>query len=190
LAAGAVIFLVVGAALAQSPNASQFSLKKGSKWVYQSGDLLITVVADGTEKFGAEECMKLDTVVGGKGVASELVYVNADGVYRTKVRGGKVEPPVRLLRLPAKKGESWRIDSKVGTSTIKGELKITDDKARVKVPAGEFDAVLVEGADLDIAGVKVTVKQWFVPNKGIVKTEFVLQGITSTLELTEYTEGK
>ena len=33
-------------------------------------------------------------------------------------------------------------------------------------------------------------KQWFVPNKGIVKTSYKIQETEATLELKEYTEGK
>jgi hypothetical protein len=106
------------------------------------------------------------------------------------VKDDKVDPPVKILQLPAKKGDSWKIDSKVGTQTVKGEFKITDDKAKLKVPAGEFEAVLVEGNDLDIAGTKTSVKQWFVPKKGIVKLTYKIQDQESTLELKEYTEGK
>ena len=132
----------------------------------------------------------MDTKVGGQVKATELYQVKADGIYRAKVKDDKVEPPVKILALPAKKGDSWKIDSKVGTQTVKGEFKISDDKAKVKVAAGEFEAVIVEGADLDIAGTKTSVKQWFVHNKGMVKLTYTIQQTESTLELKEYTEGK
>jgi len=192
LAAGAVVILVAGTGLAQAPGGGTdlFPVKKGSKWVYKVADQEVTVVASGTEKFDKQDCTKLDTMVGGQTKASELVYVTKDGVYRAKVSEDKVDPPVKFLSLPAKKGDSWKVDSKVKGQTIKGEFKVTDDKAKVKVPAGEFDAVLVEGTDLDIAGSKSTIKQWFAPGKGIVKTVYVIQGNESTVELKEYTEGK
>ena len=38
--------------------------------------------------------------------------------------------------------------------------------------AGEFEAVLVEGVDLDVAGTKTTVRLWFVKDKGIVKLSY------------------
>ena len=189
-AVGAVVILAAGTALAQPPATDLFPLKKGSKWVYKVADQEVTVVVAGTEKFGNQDCVKLDTMVGGQVKASELYYVTKDGVYRAKVKDDKVDPPVKVLQLPAKKGDSWKIDSKVGTQSVKGEFKITDDKMKVKVPAGEFETVLVEGPDFDIAGTKTTVKQWFAPNKGIVKTVFVIQNTESTLELKEYTEGK
>ena len=187
---GAVVVLAASAAVAQTPGSELFPLKKGSKWVYKVADQEVTVVVGGTEKFNNEDCVKVDTMVGGQVKASELYYVKADGIYRAKVKEDKVDPPVKILMLPAKKGDSWKIESKVGMQTVKGEFKVTDDKAKVKVGAGDFDAILVEGNDFDIAGTKTTVKSWFVPNKGIVKLTYVIQSTESTLELKEYTEGK
>jgi len=191
LIAGAVAVLVASTALAQPPAGSElFPLKKGSKWVYKVADQEVTVVVAGNEKYGNEDCVKVDTMVGGQVKASELYYVKADGIYRAKVKDDKVDPAVRILQLPAKKGDSWKIDSKVGMQTVKGEFKLINDKEKVKVAAGEFEALLVEGADLDIAGTKTSVKQWFVPNKGIVKLSYKIQETEATLELKEYTEGK
>jgi hypothetical protein len=191
LIAGAAAVLLASTALAQTPPGSDlFPLKKGSKWVYKVDSQEVTVEVVGTEKIGNDEYVKVDTKVGGQVKASELYSVKADGIYRAKVKDDKVEPPVKILQLPAKKGDSWKIDSKVGTQTVKGEFKITDDKAKVKAAGTEYEAVLVEGNDLDIAGTKTSVKQWFVPKKGIVKLTYSIQQTESTLELKEYTEGK
>ena len=190
LIAGAIAVLAASTAIAQTPGSELFPLKMGSKWVYKVADQEVTVEVVGTEKVGNDDFIKVDTKVGGQVKASELYSVKADGIYQAKVKDDKVEPPVKILQLPAKKGDSWKIDSKVGTQTVKGEFKLTDDKVKVKVAAGEFDAMLVEGIDLDIAGTKTSVKTWFVPNKGIVKLSYTIQQTESTLELKEYTEGK
>jgi hypothetical protein len=190
LIAGAVAVFIASTAIAQTPGSELFPLKKGSKWVYKVADQEVTVVVVGTEKFGNEDCVKVDTMVGGQVKASELYFVKPDGVYRAKVKEDKVDPPVKILQLPAKKGDSWMIDSKVGTQTVKGEFKLSDDKAKVKVGGMDLEAVLVEGNDLDIAGTKTSVKQWFVPNKGIVKLSYKIQETEATLELKEYVEGK
>jgi hypothetical protein len=190
LIAGAAAVLLASTAIAQQPGSDLFPLKKGSKWVYKVADQEVTVVVVGNEKFGSEDCVKVDTMVGGQVKASELYYVKADGVYRAKVKDDKVDPAVRILQLPAKKGDSWKIDSKVGTQSVKGEFKLVDDKVKVKVGTAEYDAVLVEGKDLDIAGTKTSVSQWFVAGKGIVKLSYKIQDTEATLELKEYTEGK
>ncbi len=190
LAVGAGVVLVASTVLAQAPTLDLFPLKAKSKWVYKVADQEVVVEVTGTEKLNNEECTKLDTKVGGQVKATELYFVKADGVYRAKVKDDKIDPPVKILALPVKKDNSWKVDSKVGAQTVKGEFKIKDEKEKVKVPAGDFEAVVVEGADFDIAGTKTTVKQWFVQGKGIVKLSYSIQGTESILELKEYTEGK
>src|SRR5687768_4240498 len=107
LIAGAVAVLVASTAIAQQPvpGSELFPLKKGSKWVYKVADQEVTVVVAGNEKFGTEDCVKVDTMVGGQVKASELYFVKADGIYRAKVKEDKVDPAVRILQLPAKKGD-------------------------------------------------------------------------------------
>jgi len=122
--------------------------------------------------------------------ASELYFVDATGVYRMKVKDDKIEPPVKALEFPAAKDKSWAVDSKVASQVVKGTFKIKGDKEKVKVPAGEFEAVLVEGENFEIAGTKATIRQWFVKDKGAVKLVYVISGTESTLELVKYEEGK
>jgi hypothetical protein len=187
--AGALLILAGSTTLAQTPGSEVFPLKKGSKWVYKVADQEVTVEVVGTEKVDNVDYVKVETKVGGQSKATELYLVEKDGIYRVKVKDDKIEPKVKIINLPAKKGDSWKIDSKVGTQTVKGEFKISDDKAKIKVGTADADAFLVEG-DFDIAGTKTTVKQWFVPGKGIAKLSYKIQDAESTLELKEYTEGK
>ena len=191
LAVGAAAVLLGGTLLAQqkdAPNADgYFPLKAKTKWTYKVQDQTIEVVVAGPgEKINNEETTKVDTLVNGKVVASELYSVKADGVYRVKVKDDKIDPPVKVLAVPVKKGETWDIKSKVGTQTVAGKFTVKNDKEAVVVPAGKFEAVLVEGADLDVAGTKTTVKMWFVKDKGIVKLSYKIQEAESVLELSKY----
>ena len=190
LVIGAAVVLASSSVLAQPAGDSYYPLKPKTKWVYKVGDQTVEVEVAGTEKVGNEDAVKVVTKVGGKEVASELYQTKADGIYRLKVKEDKIEPPVKVLALPVKKDATWKIDSKVGSQTVKGEFKVKNDKEEVTVPAGKFEAVLVEGTDLDVAGTKTTVRQWFAKDKGIVKLVYVIQGTESLLELKEYTEGK
>ncbi len=190
LTVGAVVVLCGGAILAQppkdAPNADGFfPLRPKTKWTYKVQDQAIEVVVSGTEKFNNEDCTKVDTMVNGKVVASELYAVRADGVFRVKVKDDKIDPPVKVLAIPVKKGDSWDVKSKVGTQTVAGTFKVKNDKEAVEVPAGKFEAVLVEGADLDVAGTKTTVKMWFVKDKGVVKLSYKIQDAESVLELSK-----
>ena len=192
---GAVAVLLGGTALAQPPAGAPatdlFPLKPKSVWVYKVADKTVEVKVAGTEKFNNEDCTKLDTYVDGKVQASELVVVRKEGVFRVKVKDDKVDPGVMILPIPAKKDDKgWAVDFKVGSSTVKGTFTVNDEKEGVTTEAGKFDAVVVDGPDLDIAGTKSSVRYWFVANKGIVKLEYVIQGNKAELELKSYTEGK
>ena len=187
---GAAVILFAGAALAQPPKdtSGYFPTKANTKWTYKTGDQVVEVkVSDKAVKFNNEDCVRrLETSVGGKVVATELYSIKADGIYRVKVKDDKIDPGIKVLPIPPKSGESWKFNSKVGTQTVTGEFKIKGDKEKVKVPAGEFEAVEVEGVELDVAGAKTTVRLWFVKDKGIVKLYYKIAENETTLELTEF----
>jgi hypothetical protein len=190
LALGALVLLVGEAALAQNASYEYFPLKPKSKWTYKVQDQTVEVQVATTEKFGGEECTKVDTIVNGKVQASELYSVKADGVYRVKIKDDKIDPPVKILSIPAKKGDSWQINSKVGSQPISGKFTVKEVNEKVTVPKGTYDAILVEGADLYVAGTKTTVKVWFAKGVGVVKLTYKIQDTESVLELTNYEEGK
>ena len=189
-----------GVLLAQPPKDvaadGYFPLKVKSKWTYRVGDNDVTVSVVKTEKVGTEDHFQVDTFVGkdakpGEAKTSEWYVVRADGVYRTKVKDDKLDPYIKVLALPVKKDATWDVNSKLGTQTVKGTLKVMSEKEKLKIQGTDYDTVFVEGKDMDIAGAKTTVRLWFAKNYGIVREEFVLQGGEKTLlELTKYEEAK
>jgi hypothetical protein len=191
---GAAAIMFGGVLLAQpkaAPTDSYFPLKTGMKWTYKVGDNLVEVRVVKSEKVGTEEHWQVDTVVGKEAKTTEMYVVRADGVYRTKVKDDKLDPYVKILPLPPKKDMSWDINSKLGTQTVKGTLKVKDDKAKIKVQGTDYETVFVEGKDMDVAGAKTTVNIWFAKDRGIVREEFILQtGDKVILELSKFEEGK
>jgi hypothetical protein len=192
LVLGAAAVMFGGVLLAQpagAPNDSYFPLKVGSKWTYKVNDSLVEVRVAKAEKVGAEEQYVVETTVGKDAKTAEMYVVRADGVYRTKVKDDKLDPPVKILPLPAKK-DSWEVNSKLGTQSVKGTLKVIGDE-KLKVQGTEYDTVQVEGKDLEVAGAKANMNVWFAKGRGIVKEVFTLaNGDKVTLELTKYEEGK
>lgn len=187
---GAILVLAGSVVLAQDiavTSTEYFPLKAKSKWVYKTGDQTVEVEVASTDKDGT----KLDTKVNGKVVASEVVQVKADGVYRASVKGDKIDPPIKFLALPVKKDAEWSVESKVGAQTVKGKFKVKSDTEKVKVPAGDFDTVFVDGPDFEIASSKTSIKYYFAKGKGVVKLTYEIGGApASVLELKEYVEGK
>lgn len=194
LAVGAAAVLFGGVLLAQpkdAPTDPYFPLKPKSKWVYKVGDNEVTVTVVKAEKVGGEEQYQVDTVVGKEPKTSEWYVVRADGVYRTKVKDDKLDPYIKVLPNPAKKDATWDVNSKLGAQTIKGTMKVVNDKEKVKVQGTDYETVFVEGKDVDVAGAKTTIHIWFAKDRGIVKEELLLQGREKLqLELKDYSEGK
>ena len=193
LVAGAALLLTLGVAVAQTPPAAApagtdlFPVKFGSKWTYKVGEAqTIEVKVDKVDADGAT----FTTSVNGKTVAKETYKVSADGVVRTKINDAAITPPVQILKLPAKKDASWPVEAKVQEQPIKGKFPIKDEKEKVKVKEKDYEAVVVDGPDFEIAGTKTSVKYWFAPGKGIVKLSYSIAGNEAVLELTEYAEGK
>jgi len=189
-ACAAALFAACGLVLAQDTT-DFFPLKAKSTWVYKVGENTITqecTTVDGKE-------IKVDTKVSDKVVASETFKVEKNGVYRTKVNGVEIkvqdkEPGVKILSLPVTdKDSEWKVDGKIQDQSLKGTFKQKGAKDKVKTDAGEFDAVVVEGADFEVAGVKTGVKYWFAAGKGIVKLTYNIAGNEAVLTLKEYKEG-
>ncbi len=165
-----------------------FPTKAGSKWTYKIGEAQTIEVRVDSVKDGE---VVLSTVVSNKSVAKETIKVQADGVYRTKVNDSPINPPVKILALPAKKDTKWLVETKVQEQTVKGNFIIKEEKEKVTMKdKKEIEAVLVESTDLDVAGTKTTVKTWFAPGKGMIKLQYSINGNEATLELTDYVEGK
>lgn len=192
---GAAIVLIGGGVLAQGPKSPDadgyFPLKSKTKWTYKVQDQTIEVVVSNTDKApaGGDELTKVDTLVNGKVVASETYMIRVDGVYRVKVKDDKIDPPVMILKIPAKQGDSWEIKSKVGTQTVSGTFKVKDTKEKINVMGKDAEAIVVEGDNLDVAGTKTTVRTWFVKGVGVVRLSYKIQDAESTLELTKFEEA-
>lgn len=173
---------------AAAPTSDLFPTKVGTKWVYKIADAQNIEVKVESLKDGEAT---LVTTVNNKPVAKESVKVQADGVYRTKVNDVAITPPVKILALPATKDANWLVDSKVQDQVIKGKFVIKDEKEKVKLKDNkEYDAVVVEGAEFDVAGTKTLVKTWYAPGKGMIKLSYAINNIDATLELVEFVEAK
>lgn len=175
------------------PGSEYYPLAKGTTWVYKFGDLQITVRVAGIEKFGKEDCARVETTIGGEVKTSELLARRADGIYRVKIKDDAIEPPVKILPLPIKPDASWTIESKAAGQTVKGRMAIKGTREKVNTPAGQFEAVLVESSDFEVAGSKAQLRFWYAPGRGMVRQEMAVgegNAVAVTLELTKFTPAE
>jgi hypothetical protein len=130
----------------------------------------------------------IEAQANGKTVASEHLAAKKDGVYRLAANGQKVDPPVLVLKLPPRKGDRWKIDSKVVGLTVQGTLVVAEEA--VAVPAGKYQAVSVHSDDMKIGDKATTFTQWFAPGVGMVKQVMDVGGKKTALELEKFEAGK
>lgn len=165
-----------------------YPTKIGSTWTYKAaGGMKIVAKIAKHEKKSDHMCALLETSVNGNVVATEHIAISKDGVLRVAFGDQIPDQPVMILKFSAKKGESWDTDLKVGTDSTKG--KMTRGEEDVDVPAHKGKAVSVKG-EFEVNGQKLTMSNWFVEKKGIVKIEVAAGGQNILMELESFEEGK
>ena len=119
---------------------------------------------------------------------TDYVGVLRDGAIRFSTAGKEITPPLRFLKLPAMKGDSWSVHSTSEGALVSGTFKSEEDA--VQVPKGTFKAVHVTSHDFQIGSEKMSMDQWFTRDIGLVKQRVAVGNIVSTLELEEFKKGK
>jgi hypothetical protein len=196
--AGAMLVLAAMTVSAQEkmPETPYFPLRVGTTWHYKSADSKFLVRVAAHEKVGDGLAARLETVKDGKVIATEHLRVTAEGVVRLDVSfsdGDKKvtevpKPAILVLRLPPKKGDAFSVNSTVNEKVYKGTFKIGEDE--VKVPAGTYKAILVSGQDVEVEGVKPTMRAWYAENVGLVKQEVTAAGTKTEFELEKFEPGQ
>ncbi len=189
--------LLFGVAIACAPavfaedkvaDAEYFPLKVGTTWEYKAGGQTITVRVAKHEKIDNVPCALLETVVNGNVITTEHISADKDGVYRHSLGGQKAEPAVKFVKLPIKKGESWKVESKLMGQELKANFKEGEDQ--VKVPAGTYKNALTVSGDMEAMGQKMDLTQWYAKGIGMVKTVITVGGNKIEMELDKFTPGK
>lgn len=166
-----------------------FPLAKGAQWEYRSGEQQLTVRVTGYQRAGDLQAAMLETLNrDGTRVGTEHVAVKDDGIYRFTLNNNKVDPPVCFLKLPARKGESWKIEARLEGETIRATLRVGEED--VTVPAGRFKAITVSTEDGTVNDTPLRFTTWYAEGVGMVKQVIHLNGSEVRLELTKYTPGR
>ena len=129
----------------------------------------------------------LETVVGGNVTNTEHLAATDKGVYRYRVDGTELSPPVCVLKYPLKKNETWETESIIANEQVKVKGKVIDAE-EVTVPAGTYKTFRVE-IETSVAGMQATLTFWVAPDVGIVKQTIDGSG-KDFVELTSFEAGK
>jgi hypothetical protein len=176
---------------AEGEQANYLPLKQGTKWLFDCKvngiPASMTIRIANLQSGPGRQAAELESVVGGKVMATEYLGVSEEGIFRLKMNGHDVNPPLPILRFPVTKGDAWNCEESIAGESLKASSVV--DLQQVTVPAGTFDAAVVTTHGKTAQGTLVN-KQWFVPGIGPVKQEVQMSGASITAELKKYEPAK
>jgi len=176
---------IAGRADDKPPEVTYYPITVGTIWhnKTENGKLTFKVVSH--EKVGEQMCARIEVAFDGKPACYEHIAVKPEGIYRYSFNGIQSKEPVRLLKLPPKKGDTWPVEVKAGSETLKGTFKV--DEEEIKVPAGTYKTFVATLKDAEGMGApKLSCTYWFAAGVGIVKQEFKIGNQATTVELEKF----
>ena len=158
----------------KDPGSEYYPLKVGTQWTYEIGTVQVTMRVAKHEKVGDVMCGVVESSVDGKVVATEHISAGENGVFRHTFNGQKASEPLCILKLPAKKDQTWAFNAKIANETVKGTFKSGEEE--ITVPAGKYKTVTAFTTECEINGNKAEFKYWFAPGVGVVKQTMSIGG--------------
>jgi hypothetical protein len=165
-----------------------YPLQVGNEWHYQLSVMgitknMVTRIAK-IENIDGKSLARLEAEVDGMAAATSEHLTQTDkGIFRHRNNGMEIDPPICLLRFPAKAGDKW--DGKVMVGKEKANYKCETTEEEVQVAAGKFKALKV-GVHLEANGQKVDTSYWFAKDVGFVKQTVDIAGIAIEMELQKF----
>jgi hypothetical protein len=188
------VFFLVGALTSgqDKKTPSYYPLQVGNQWTFH-------LDANGNTARAVSRIAKIETIdeiplalleasVNGKVVASEHLRQTSEGIFRYRNNRAEITPPVCLLKYPAKSGDKWGGDLKVGDD--KGKYNAEAFEENIEVKAGKFKAMRVTlKVESPREGV-VTTSYWWVPNVGFVRQTVNTARLNVVMELEKFQPAK
>ena len=170
---------------------SYFPIKLGTKWSYEVKQAGKTVKLENQiakiETIDGKSLSVFEKSVNGTVAGTEHLAATEKGVFRHRVDGTELSPPICVLKSTLKKDDTWETESTIANEQIKVKAKVLDAED-VTVPAGKYKAFRVE-VEYSVAGMQATVTFWFAPDVGIVK-QSIDGSDKNFIELTKFEAAK
>jgi hypothetical protein len=188
-----IVALTTAAAQDKAINHAYYPLKVGSQWSYRSGKETVVIHVDKevpVELMRPED--KTEKAIGfllKVREVAEKVAVLSDGVYRFSTAGKTIKPPICFLKLGAKPGDTWKVDSTTeDQKTIRGQFVAGEQT--ITIPLGgkqvELKTLMVASKDMKVDDEDITLQYWFAERIGMVKERVQIGKHDVTLELQEF----
>ncbi|HBF39724.1 MAG TPA: hypothetical protein DDW50_20720 [Firmicutes bacterium] len=171
-----------------------FPMKPGNYWIYKLSMPGNSHVYEQKVKVDDSEGGKPEIIVyDPKGTPEVFVYyeLNELGLFKSSEMASwglsQYKPLWPVLKNKMAVGTSWNWQS--ADHKMTESVKVTAAE-KVTVPAGTFEALLVECSGTNFNGVSYVDKTWYAKNIGYVKDELTMEGKSLVSELSEYQLGK
>jgi hypothetical protein len=170
-----------------------YPLKVGTKWTYEidggnGQKIQVTKQITKVETIDGKSLARMETVVNGMVASTEHLESTEKGVFRHRLNGMEVTPPVCVIKYPYKDGETWAVEPEVGPQQLKLSFK-SGKEEEISVAAGKYKAVSVN-VDSEVNGVKIKSTAWHAPDVGLVKQFTEFGGKNLTMELIKFEAAK
>ncbi len=152
----------------------------GTKWVYEANGGEVTIVASKVEDADGGKRITLDRLNADNTRAHHMtMLVSAKGVFLAAELNEPYDAPWCMLQLPHANGQTWDTKpARKGQVLVNGTMK-AGPVEKVKVPAGEIEAVRVEWS----YGGGGVATYWYAPGYGLVRqsggTNWNLKSVTA-----------
>ena len=170
-------------------DSAYYPMRDLTTWTYNSGGSKFIVKVTNHEPVPGSvyKCARFETIQDGKTIASEDVFMKDGSVYRLRSDDKLIDPPVLILKQPAKAGDVWNIDSKTEAKTsLKGTFKYGEEQITLTGEKGPVQAVTVQSDDLEANGAWYSFKTYYVKDKGMVRQVIEAGGLKINIELEKY----
>jgi hypothetical protein len=165
--------LLLPNALEESPENQDeplyYATQKGAKWVYESDGRERIEIIQAAKKRGDGIEITIGIVKGEETRTVSKLLISKRGICGLEYVGlDELKEPHWLLRQPLRSNQEWETVLSAPQGIWKGFSKASGLED-IKVPAGVFKAVCVTYIGNGPGQEKVTSKQWFVKEIGVVK---------------------
>lgn len=168
-----------------------YPLKIGAAWTYRGDKHTLVSRVMRREQLGGIDCAVVETERDKKPMATEHWLSTAEGLYWVGLERRRLSPPLRMLRLPPRAGDTWQTNLRDGREKERVQQAVlVVGEEEVTVPAGTYRAVTLQG-EITQDGVRQrAMTYWFAPGVGIVKMVIRQGEQRQVYELEKYEPGK
>lgn len=173
--------------------AQLYPLAQDAEWHYtmhsEKGIWEMSYQVAKLESENDQQAYRVEMVLDKKIVLTEHLHQTPEGLFRSRLQDARLSPPLLLLKNPVEPGQQWTTKTQIGAQELTIECAVESE--RVKVPAGEYDAIkLTVATQADESDIRST--YWFAPGVGIVRQDAVIGADSDEMyiELTKYQPGR